>query len=110
MGAKNLLNYSPESLLSEFLANVRAAKLCLMCRNLCTNLAFCRWIRCFELLRAEMDSGLSSSVLWWMPASSGRCVSLQRRQMLSRHDVTNMLATEPLLQLFAIRNYLKLKL
>ena len=55
-----------------------AAKLCLKCRNLWTNRAFCRWVRNFEFCAA-----LGSNWLILMIPSSGKMVSLQTRQILS---------------------------
>ena len=55
-----------------------AAKLCLRCRNLWTNRAFCRWVRNFEFCAA-----LGSNWLILMIPSSGKMVSLQTRQILS---------------------------
>ena len=55
-----------------------AAKLCLKCRNLWTNRAFCLWVRNFEFCAA-----LGSNWLILMIPSSGKMVSLQTRHILS---------------------------
>jgi len=62
-----------------------------ICFNLCINL--CLW-RC--VLNLGFCAARGSNWFMLTSPSSGKTVSTQIRQMLSRHDVTSMFDTEPL--------------
>lgn len=62
-----------------------------MCLTRCMNRCLCLCVRNFGFWAAK-----GSNWLMLIRPSSGSTVSTQRRQMLSRHEVTSMLDTEPL--------------
>ena len=66
----------------------------LMCLSLCTSLFLCLWVWYLGPTLAAPGSKCSIS----MRPMSGRMVSTKIRQTLSSQEVTNMLATEPLVK------------
>lgn len=72
--------------------NFRFYFICLSrCINRCLCIVWCRCLPCCPCLSVP-----SNWLMLAKPSISGGIVSVQTRQMLSRHDVTSMFDTEPL--------------